>query len=290
MKELSSVSNPIVKAAAELKQKKYRTEQQAFLVEGMRSVEEAVNCGIVKQLFVLKGTKTASARQAAIIAAAAAEGVELYEVTEPVMKKIADTETPQALTAIVASCLPLEAYANFVRQHVGSVARQSAALEELAAAGGIVLVLDRIGDPGNLGTMIRTADAAGISGVVLLAGCTDIFAPKAVRSTMGSLLHIPVAEGICEADFISWARKNGYEITVTCLENADSLYQTDLQGPVAVVVGSEAEGVSDGLLEAAVKKVFIPMEGQAESLNAAVAAGIVMFECLRQRLAGKGKL
>mgnify|MGYP000008922161 FL=1 len=270
MKELSSVSNPIVKAAAELKQKKYRTEQQAFLVEGMRSVEEAVNCGIVKQLFVLKGTKTASARQAAIIAAAAAEGVELYEVTEPVMKKIADTETPQALTAVVA--------------------KQSAALEELAAAGGIVLVLDRIGDPGNLGTMIRTADAAGISGIVLLAGCTDIFAPKAVRSTMGSLLHIPVAEGICEADFISWARKNGYEITVTCLENADSLYQTDLQGPVAVVVGSEAEGVSDGLLEAAVKKVFIPMEGQAESLNAAVAAGIVMFECLRQRLAGKGKL
>lgn len=272
MKELSSVSNPIVKAAAELKQKKYRTEQQAFLVEGMRSVEEAVNCGIVKQLFVLKGTKTASARQAAIIAAAAAEGVELYEVTEPVMKKIVDTETPQALTAVVA--------------------RQSAALEELATAGGIVivLVLDRIGDPGNLGTMIRTADAAGISGIVLLAGCTDIFAPKAVRSTMGSLLHIPVAEGICEADFISWARKNGYEITVTCLENADSLYQTDLQGPVAVVVGSEAEGVSDGLLEAAVKKVFIPMEGQAESLNAAVAAGIVMFECLRQRLAGKGKL
>lgn len=73
---------------------------------------------------------------------------------------------------------------------------------------------------------------------------------------MGSLLHIPVAEGICEADFISWARKNGYEIAVTCLENADSLYQTDLQGPVAVVVGSEAEGVSDGLLEAAVKKFY----------------------------------
>ena len=100
----------------------------------------------------------------------------------------------------------------------------------------------------------------------------------------------PVAEGICEAEFISWERKNGYEIAVTCLENADSLYLTDLQSPIAVVVGSEAEGVSDGLLEAAVKKVFIPMEGQAESLNAAVAAGIVMFECLRQRLAGKGKL
>ena len=235
MKELSSVSNPIVKAAAELKQKNIGQNSRLF------SGGNAIGGGSCKlwyseTAFVLKGTKTASARQAAIIAAAAAEGVELYEVTEPVMKKIADTETPQALTAVVA--------------------KQSAALEELAAAGGIVLVLDRIGDPGNLGTMIRTADAAGISGVVLLAGCTDIFAPKAVRSTMGSLLHIPVAEGICEADFISWARKNGYEIAVTCLGNADSLYQTDLQGPVAVVVGSEAEGVSDGLLEAAVKKFY----------------------------------
>ena len=87
MKELSSVSNPIVKAAAELKQKKLSDRTAGFLVEGMRSVEEAVNCGIVKQLFVLKGSKTASARQTAIIVAAAAEGVELYEVTEPVMQK-----------------------------------------------------------------------------------------------------------------------------------------------------------------------------------------------------------
>ena len=237
MKELSSVSNPIVKAAAELKQKKYRTEQQAFLVEGMRSVEEAVNCGIVKQLFVLKGTKTASARQAAIIAAAAAEGVELYEVTEPVMKKIADTETPQALTAVVA--------------------RQSAALEELAAAGGIVLVLDRIGDPGNLGTMIRTADAAGISGIVLLAGCTDIFAPKAVRSTMGSLLHIPVAEGICEADFISWARKNGYEITVTCLEKCRQFISNRFTGPGSSCCRQRSRGCFRRLAGSSRKKKFL---------------------------------
>lgn len=270
MKELSSVSNPIVKAAAELKQKKYRAEQQAFLVEGLRSVEEAVSGGIVRQLFVLKDNKEVSARQAATVAAAAAAGAELYAVTEQVMKKIADAETSQALTAVAA--------------------RPVATLAELAAVGGAVLVLDRIGDPGNLGTMIRSADAAGISGIVLLAGCTDAFAPKAVRATMGSLLHLPITEGVSEVDFISWAHANRYEILVTCLEDADSLYQTDLQGRVAIIIGSEAEGASDGLLAAASKKVFIPMEGRAESLNAAVAAGIVMFECLRQRLAGKGKL
>lgn len=270
MKELSSINNPIVKTAAELKQKKHRAEQQAFLVEGLRSVEEAVSCGRLRQLFVLKDNKDVSARQAATVAAAAAAGAELYEVTEQVMKKIADAETPQALAAVAA--------------------RPVATLAELAAAGGTVLVLDRISDPGNLGTMIRSADAAGISGVVLLAGCTDAFAPKAVRATMGSLLHLPVAEGVSEVDFIKWAHASGYEMLVTCLKEAGSLYQTDLQGRVAIVIGSEAEGASDGLLAAASKKVFIPMEGRAESLNAAVAAGIVMFECLRQRLAGKGKL
>lgn len=271
MKELTSVNNPIVKEAADLKQKKHRAERNAFLVEGLRSVEEAVNYGIVRQLFVLATAKTPDeARRQAIVGQAAAAGAELYSVSEQVMKKISDTETPQALTAVVC--------------------KQTASLDDMAALGGTILVLDRIGDPGNLGTMIRTADAAGVSGVVLLAGCTDVFAPKAVRSTMGSLLHIPVVEGVSEDDFISWANGSDYQLLATCLEDAGSLYQTDLQGRVAVIIGSEAAGVSESLLVAAAKKVFIPMEGRAESLNAAVAAGVVLFECLRQRVAGRGKL
>ena len=265
MKELTSVNNPVVKDAADLKQKKNRAEQNAFLVEGLRSVEEAVSYGTVRQLFVLAAAKTPDeARMQAIVGQAAAAGADLYSVSEQVMKKIADTETPQALTAVVT--------------------KQTSSLDELTALGGTILVLDRIGDPGNLGTMIRTADA------VLLSGCTDVFAPKAVRSTMGSLLHIPVAEGVSEDDFIIWAEGSGYQLLATCLEGAGNLYQTDLQGRVAVVIGSEASGVSDSLLAAAAKKVFIPMEGRAESLNAAVAAGVVLFECLRQRVAGNGKL
>lgn len=269
MRELTSVVNPVVKTAADLKQKKYRAEQNAFLAEGLRSVEEAVNCGHVRQIFVLSGVAMTK-RQKAIIEMAAAAGVELYAVTEQVMKKIADTETPQAMTAVVT--------------------RPESSLEDLKAAGGNLLVLDRISDPGNLGTMIRTADAAGFNGVVLLSGCADAFAPKVVRSTMGSLLHLPVVENV-EADvFLKWAQTNGYELLVTYLEDADNLYQTDMSGRLALVIGNEATGVTKELLRAVSKKVYIPMEGKAESLNAAVAAGVVMFECLRQRLAGKGKL
>lgn len=271
MKELISVSNPIVKAAADLKQKKYRNEQQAFLVEGLRFVEDVVQCELVRQLFVLhEFEEIESARVNRVVELAVLKGAEVYAVSEAVMKKIADTETPQALTAVAT--------------------KPQTTLDVLSKSKKQLLVLDRIADPGNLGTMIRTADAAGVGGVVLLAGCTDAFAPKVARSTMGSLLHIPIVEGISETDFLQWIQSCGYELLVTCLEDAENLYQTDLKGKIAMVIGSEANGASAGLLAAASKKVYIPMEGKAESLNAAVAAGAVMFECLRQRLADSGKL
>lgn len=267
MKELVSISNPVVKAAADLKQKKHRQAQKSFLVEGLRSVDEAMKCGKVRQLFVMTGPGHKAVGSDELIKSATESGAELYAVSEQVMKKIADTESPQILTAVAA--------------------KPSHSLENLQNKSGTILVLDRISDPGNLGTIIRTADASGIDAVVLLEGCTDAFAPKAVRATMGSVLHVPIIEGIAEQDLIVWASSEGYELLATCLDGAESLYTTKLKNKIAIVIGSEAVGVSDELLKAAKKKVYIPMDGQAESLNAAVAAGVVMFECLRQRLAAK---
>lgn len=154
-------------------------------------------------------------------------------------------------------------------------------------ADGTVLVLDRVADPGNVGTLIRTAEAAGIAAVVLLAGCADAYAPKTVRSTMGSLLRMPVVCDMPEAEFTGWAHKNNYEIMVTCLDGAQNLYEAEFGARTAIVVGSEAYGASESLKAAAAKRVFIPMQGRAESLNAAVAGGIVMFEAMRRRLATK---
>lgn len=259
--ELTGLQNPQVKAAAELKQKKYRQQQGMFLAEGLRTVEEAVHSKTVVSIFY---TAIDDDRTRCVLEEAAAQQLKLYCVSDAVMKKIADTDTPQGIIAVCKV--------------------QDVTLDKLLSKGEMLLVLDRVGDPGNLGTMLRTADAAGIGGVVLLKGCVDIYAPKTVRSSMGSLFHVPVVSGVAEDKFIAEAKDAGYELLVTSLEGADNLYKADLGGRIAFVMGNEAGGVSASLLERADKRVFIPMAGRAESLNVAMAAGIVMFEALRRRL------
>ena len=259
--EVTGLQNPVVKAAAELKQKKYRTQNGLYLAEGLRTAEEAVAYKAVETLFYVA---TDDERTMHLLEDAAAQNIKLVCVSENVMKKIADTETPQGIIAVCKMRQPK--------------------LENLLASGKMLLVLDRVGDPGNIGTMLRTADAAGIGGFVLLKGCADIYAPKTVRSSMGSLFHIPVLSGVSEQEFVSAAKKAGYDLLVTCLDGADNLYKADLSGRIAFVMGNEAGGVSETLLEKADKRVYIPMAGRAESLNVAMAAGIVMFEALRRKV------
>lgn len=259
--ELTGLQNPMVKAAAELKQKKYRQQQGLFLAEGLRTVEEAVRYGAVQSIFY---TAIEDDRTRAVLEEAAAKQIKLVCVSDKVLKKIADTGTPQGIIAVCEM--------------------RSKRLDEFLASGKMLLVLDRVTDPGNIGTMLRTADAAGVGGLLLLQGCADIYAPKTVRASMGSLFHLPVLSGLSEELLVQAARKAGYELLVTCLDGADNLYKADLQGRLAFVMGNEANGVSPALLAAADKRVFIPMQGRAESLNVAMAAGIVMFEALRQKL------
>ena len=259
--ELTGLQNPVVKAAAELKQKKYRTQNGLYLAEGLRTAEEAVAYKVVETLFYVA---TDDDRTMRLLEDAAMQNIKLVCVNENVMKKIADTETPQGIIAVCKMRQPK--------------------LENLLASGKMLLVLDRVGDPGNIGTMLRTADAAGIGGLVILKGCADIYAPKTVRSSMGSLFHIPVLSGVSEQEFVSAAKKAGYDLLVTCLDGADNLYKADLSGRIAFVMGNEAGGVSETLLEKADKRVYIPMAGRAESLNVAMAAGIVMFEALRRKV------
>ena len=259
--ELTGLQNPVVKAAAELKQKKYRTQNGLYLAEGLRTAEEAVAYKAVETLFYVA---TDDDRTMRLLEDVAMQNIKLVCVNENVMKKIADTETPQGIIAVCKMRQPK--------------------LETLLAGGKMLLVLDRVGDPGNIGTMLRTADAAGIGGLVLLKGCADIYAPKTVRSSMGSLFHIPVLSGVSEQEFVSAAKKAGYDLLVTCLDGADNLYKADLSGRIAFVMGNEAGGVSETLLEKADKRVYIPMAGRAESLNVAMAAGIVMFEALRRKV------
>ena len=266
-KAISSVNNQLIKETCELKVKKYRNAADAFIIEGARSAEEVLESGwYILHAFV--DVTIDSARIRTISDKLEAGGVTVFEVTPEVMNRLSDTDSPQGILVVVRkkTC----ELNDFNQNHEG-----------------LLLVLDEVRDPGNLGTMIRTADAAGIDGIILLDGCTDVFAPKAVRSAMGSLFHLPIRNEQNKNEFISWCRENNWSLWSSSLEGGKSIYGEELADRTALVIGNEAEGVSSELLSASEKRVYIPMPGKAESLNAAIAAGIILFECVRRKLVTK---
>lgn len=295
MELITSVNNQLVKESSQLKQKKYREEAGAFLVEGLRAVEEAVAAGKVQRLFF---TPADDLRVQELLHLAEAAGASLYQTDGKVMSKLSDTQCPQGLVAVVelprltlAEVAVRAGCSTAVEKAGAAPAKKSVFSAGFAAkhheglpAGAYrpLVVLDRVQDPGNLGTIIRTADAVGAAGLVLLKGTADAFAPKVVRASMGSLFHLPLVSGVSEEELTAWCHEIGYTLAACSLEGAKDLYQTDLTRRLALVLGNEAGGLSPALEAAADIKVRIPMPGKAESLNVAMAAVVVLFEGLRQ--------
>jgi len=259
--EILSPQNARVKSWAQLQEKKHRDKQQKYVVEGIHLVQEAlssgadVECvafdierGIPRELTGIPDTE---------------QGVEWIGVSHAVIAKVSDTPSPQPVFAVVRK-----------------EARQWQDL--ILRGGGLVMVLDGLQDPGNVGTIIRTADAVGAAGVVLGRGCADVYNPKTLRSTMGSLFHLPVLEGDL-LQILPEARARGARLVTTLLEGKRSCFEYDFQGTCWIVVGSEGSGVSPEVAALVDDAIRIPMPGQAESLNAAMAASVLMYEALRQR-------
>ena len=268
MESITSVNNPQVKAAANLKNKKFRTETGTFVAEGLRAVREAIAYGRVESLFV---TEDEAECLGDWLDKAASQGTRLYRVDGKVMTRLSDTKTPQGVLAVAA--MPRTGLADL-----------RPGPEDPEAP---VVILDRIQDPGNLGTIIRTADAAGALAVLLLEGCVDAYSPKVVRATMGSLFHLPLVQHLAAEEVLSWCARQGFRTVATCLEGASDLYRAELAGKQAFILGNEANGVAPALQQAAAERVFIPMPGKAESMNVAMAAGIILFEALRRRRYGR---
>ena len=297
MEIITSVNNQRVKDIANLKQKKYRTESGTFFAEGLRAVKEAVQYADVTGLFF---TKTEEDKLNEILKIAETKGVQIYCVDEKVMAKLSDTKTPQGVLAVIK--MPEN---NLQQLRPGAFAKKMAQQNknaEQAVKGNTpqkvkespaqqfeldnnapVLILDRVQDPGNLGTIIRTADAVGALGIILLDGCVDAFSPKVVRASMGSLFHLPVVQDVTAEEALTWCYRNGYEPAATALNKAQNVYKTDISKKMAFIFGNEANGVAEELQAAAETRLFIPMTGLAESMNVAMAAGIILFEGLRQR-------
>jgi TrmH family RNA methyltransferase len=236
----------------------------AFLVEGPHAVGEVLGGGHpVRELFV---TDAAADRDVGLMRVAAERGIALRVLTERVMARLGDTVTPQGVVAVVE--LP------------------NADLDGLLAGSPRLLaLLDAVADPGNAGTVIRTADALGADGIVLTPGSVDVYAGKVVRSAAGSLLHLPVVPGVEPTGLLARIRAAGLSVLATAVDGDDSLDEligSDvLERPTAWLFGNEAHGVRAELLAAADRRVRVPLRGRAESLNLAATAAICLHASSR---------
>lgn len=252
---ITSNQNPKIKLVrALLGRPKERREAGAFVVEGVRLVEEATK-GDWRFEIVLYD-ETLSERGRLQIEGLRLKGVDVEEVSPSVMKSISETEAPQGILAVVEYLqLPIPQSPNFI------------------------LIPDQVRDPGNLGTLLRSAAASGVDAVLIPPETTDAFAPKVLRSGMGAHFRLPIHE-------MSWDEIEktvaGMKVYIADMDG-QPFWETDLTKPIALIVGSEAEGVSDNARKVANGKISIPMKGETESLNAGVAGSVLMFEVIRQR-------
>ena len=250
----SNQNSKIKLVRALLGRAKERHEAEAFVAEGVRLVEEAVKANWTCRFALYD--ETLSKRGMSQVESLKSRGVDVEEVSASVMKSISETEAPQGILAVLEQTqLPLPDSPNFI------------------------LIPDQIRDPGNLGTLLRSAAAAGAQTVLIPPETTDAFAPKVLRSGMGAHFRLPIHsmnwEEIAKAT-------TGMQIYVADMDGS-SCWEMDLSKSVALIVGNEAEGASESARKLANGKISIPMSGEMESLNAGAAGSVLMFEVLRQR-------
>lgn len=269
VKQVSSTSNPLVKWARALHRRRIRIKEGKALIEGVHLVEEALKAGIgLEMVFYRPGIEDRPGGRR-LLEEVGHRAARLVAVTDRVMEALAGTETPPGMVAVIEP----------TRYH----------LEDLQMDGWpLVVAVEGVQDPGNLGSIIRSADAAGASGVILSPGTVDPYNPKVLRSTMGSIFHLPVVSVPGLVPALNWLRGKGARVVVSDPEGEKTIYQVDFRRPTVVVVGQEAAGCSEAVRQVADEIARIPMKGQAESLNVGVAAGVILFEALRQKVARGG--
>ncbi|MCS6580674.1 MULTISPECIES: TrmH family RNA methyltransferase [Curtobacterium] len=264
-----------VKAVAALAKKDVRAETGLFLLEGPQAVREALEYApeLLRELYV---TPTAAARYGLDGAP-----VDTWFVTEQVLDAMADTVTPQGVVAVCQQ-FPTSVKDVFPDRAAAAADREARdASDEQAALPGLVAILEEVRDPGNAGTIIRAADAAGADAVVLTGRSVDPYNPKVVRSTTGSLFHVPVSVGVTLADTIERAKALGYTVLAADVSGDDlPVVRAEgmLDGPTAWVFGNEARGLTADDLALVDRAVKVPIYGQAESMNLATAASVCLYE------------
>ena len=265
MQVISSKDNEIIKNIRKLKEKKYRDLENAYLIEGIKIVKEAIaENAKIKQIIMCEDF---------------ADNVELdkdtlYElakhnliyVTRNIMDSLSDVKTPQGIIGVVEK--------NKIEEIVET---------KVDYTQDIIIALDGVQDPGNLGTIIRTADSANLNQIIISKTSADPYNPKVVRSTMGTIFRVNIIETENLVEELQKTKSNGFKVMVTSLDSSKSIYKTEFNKKV-IVIGNEANGVSKEVQNIADEKVKIPMLGKTESLNASVAASIMIYEYVRRKI------
>ncbi len=269
---LSSASNPRAKDWAKLSERKYREREGKFLLEGIHLVKEALDAGWPLEVVafdegsgVLEQFEAYIATDSGFGRANAGPETKWIPVSPEIIAKCCETGTPQPIFAVAHK-------------------RPPAAERLFQDKRGLVVVLDGVQDPGNVGTIVRSAAASGATAVVLGKGTADLYNPKTIRATMGALFHVPVLEAELE-EVLPQAAEHGVAIVGTSLQAACSCYEYDFAaGSVWLVFGNEGAGLSVKASAFVHANIIIPMSGRAESLNVAMAATVLLFEAQRQRM------
>lgn len=261
MQVITSKDNDVVKSIKKLKDKKYRDEEGCYLIEGIKIIEEAIEeKAIIEKIVICE------------------ECIQSSEINQKLLYEIAkydciyvSKKVFESLTTVVAP------------QGMLAVVRKNSNNIPIDYSQDIILVLDGIQDPGNLGTILRTADSVNLKQIIVSNKTADVYNPKVVRSTMGAIFRVKVIEAENLVATLKEIKKNKFKIMATSLGGTENIYDIEYKKKV-IVIGNEANGVSKEVLDIADKKVIIPMLGKTESLNAAVATSVILYEYVRQKI------
>ena len=261
MKEITSKENSVIKHIVKLKEKKYRKEFGEYVVEGAKIVKEAIEeKAEIKYIIIDENAKSNDLIEKHL--KQYLENIDYIQVPNNIFKIISDVEQPQGVLAVIG---------------------KNNKNNDVDYSSDLILALDDIQDPGNLGTIIRTADSVGLKQILISKGTADPYNSKVIRSTMGAIFRVNIIECDDLVKILKDVKENNFNIMVTSLQANKSIYELDLKQNV-VVIGNEAKGVSKEIIDLADNKVIIPMLGKTESLNASIATGVILYEYVRQKL------
>ena len=261
MQVITSKDNEIIKNVRKLKEKKYRDSSNEFIIEGVKLIEEAIEENVkIKKIVVCEECLEDKCLDQKLLYKIAK--YDCMYVSSKVFGLLTDVVNPQGMLAVI---------------------EKQSSEDKINYNDDIIIVLDGIQDPGNLGTILRTVDSAGLSQIILSKTSVDAYNPKVVRSTMGAIFRVKIIEAENLVETLKNIKKHKFKVVATSLAGSESIYKMDYDKKV-IVIGNEAKGVSKEILNVSDAKIKIPMLGKTESLNASVATGIIIYEYVRRKV------